>query len=235
MRLGGPAQALAGQAAQIEGVGVLRHLLQGGVDVGVGFRGVAQAQVDRAARQQDSRVGAVERHRPLAKGQGAVQLQAQPRAAGAGRPRRLGRLRIELRHPIEVGEAEVCLAHVEIDRTAHDQGQAVIGIDLQKAVDTLKLQSEDDLLISIGYGKVLPTDVIDVVVPEDKRKVVEELRTLLGRQDIQIFGDLDPQTRVARVLVEADYRMKLIGIGVEKPPVNMVSYVDRATGSWNAL
>jgi GTP pyrophosphokinase len=46
--------------------------------------------------------------------------------------------------------------------------------DLQKATDTLKLQSEDDLLISIGYGKVLPTDVIDVVVPEDKRKIIEE-------------------------------------------------------------
>ena len=28
-------------------------------------------------------------------------------------------------------------------------------------------------------------------------------------------------------MVEADYRMKLIGIGLEKPPVRMVSYVDR--------
>ena len=29
-------------------------------------------------------------------------------------------------------------------------------------------------------------------------------------------------------MVEADYRMKLIGIGLEKPPIRMVSYVDRA-------
>ena len=29
-------------------------------------------------------------------------------------------------------------------------------------------------------------------------------------------------------MVEADYRMKLIGIGLERPPVRMVSYVDRA-------
>ena len=33
----------------------------------------------------------------------------------------------------------------------------------------------------------------------------------------------------AMVLVEADYRMKLIGIGLEKPPIRMVSYIDRAT------
>jgi len=30
------------------------------------------------------------------------------------------------------------------------------------------------------------------------------------------------------VMVEADYRMKLIGIGLEQPPVRLASYVDRA-------
>ena len=32
-------------------------------------------------------------------------------------------------------------------------------------------------------------------------------------------------------MVEADYRMKLIGIGLERPPVRLVSYVDRAKPS----
>ena len=36
------------------------------------------------------------------------------------------------------------------------------------------------------------------------------------------------ETHFAQVMVEADYRMKLIGIGLETPPVKMVSYVDRA-------
>ena len=39
-------------------------------------------------------------------------------------------------------------------------------------------------------------------------------------------------------MVEADYRMKLIGIGLEKPPVKLVSWVDRANAaqiSRNAL
>ena len=34
-------------------------------------------------------------------------------------------------------------------------------------------------------------------------------------------------TRFAQVMVESDYRMKLIGIGLEKPPVKLASYVDR--------
>jgi GTP pyrophosphokinase len=42
--------------------------------------------------------------------------------------------------------------------------------DLQRAAQILKLQAEDDLLVSIGYGKVLPADVIEAVVPADKRK-----------------------------------------------------------------
>ena len=49
---------------------------------------------------------------------------------------------------------------------------------------------------------------------------------------------VSPKTHFAEVLVEADYRMKLIGIGLEKPPVKMVSFVDRvnpAQVSSNAL
>ena len=38
----------------------------------------------------------------------------------------------------------------------------------------------------------------------------------LGRQDITMYG-IDPRTHAGRVLVEADYRMKLVGIGLETP------------------
>ena len=40
-----------------------------------------------------------------------------------------------------------------------------------------------------------------------------------------------PRRDFAQVMVEADYRMKLIGIGLERPPVKLVSYVDRAKPS----
>ncbi|RMG40543.1 MAG: DUF1598 domain-containing protein [Planctomycetota bacterium] len=44
------------------------------------------------------------------------------------------------------------------------------------------------------------------------RRWVAELQQALGEQDIQLYG-VPPTTRVAQVIIEADYRMKLIGIG----------------------
>lgn len=63
--------------------------------------------------------------------------------------------------------------------------------------------------------------------PDMTESIVEGLRTSMGYQNITVNG-VQPDTRFAQVMVEADYRMKLIGIGLERPPVNLVSYVDRA-------
>jgi len=52
----------------------------------------------------------------------------------------------------------------------------------------------------------------------------------LGLQTITI-GGISPKTHFAEVLVEADYRMKLIGIGIERPQVKLVSYVERANAA----
>ncbi|MBS0208893.1 MAG: DUF1598 domain-containing protein [Planctomycetes bacterium] len=52
-----------------------------------------------------------------------------------------------------------------------------------------------------------------------------KLRDTLGPQDITVSG-IDPRTRVARVLVEADYRMKLVGIGLEPGTADVPSYLD---------
>ena len=71
--------------------------------------------------------------------------------------------------------------------------------------------------------------------PGDTEGIVNGLRTSLGMQNIRV-GGVAANTHFAQVLLECDYRMKLIGIGLEKPPVKMVSYVDRASpGNRNAL
>jgi hypothetical protein len=67
--------------------------------------------------------------------------------------------------------------------------------------------------------------------------IVDGLRQTLGLQVITV-GGVPASTHFAKVLVEADYRMKLIGIGLEEPPVNIASYVDLvnpATVARNAL
>ena len=65
------------------------------------------------------------------------------------------------------------------------------------------------------------------VRPGDAGAVAQGLQESLGSQVVSIDG-ISPRTHFAQVLVEADYRMKLIGIGLETPPVKIVSYVAKA-------
>ncbi len=52
------------------------------------------------------------------------------------------------------------------------------------------------------------------------------LRELLGQQDVTVKG-IDPATHAGRVLVEADYRMKLVGLGLESAVPGLKNYFDR--------
>jgi hypothetical protein len=63
--------------------------------------------------------------------------------------------------------------------------------------------------------------------PHDTQFIVDNLREKLGMQVITV-GGVSAKTHFAQVMVEADYRMKLIGIGLEIPPVRLTSYVERA-------
>ncbi len=65
------------------------------------------------------------------------------------------------------------------------------------------------------------------VQPSDAQRLAAGLKQNLGLQTVTIKG-IPTSTHFARVLVEADYRMKLIGIGLERLPIRMPSYVDRA-------
>ncbi|MCA9189741.1 MAG: DUF1598 domain-containing protein, partial [Planctomycetales bacterium] len=62
----------------------------------------------------------------------------------------------------------------------------------------------------------------------DSRAIAQGMRDSLGLHTVTIRG-VSPKTHFAQVLVEADYRMKLIGIGLEQPPVNIPSYVSKAS------
>ena len=59
----------------------------------------------------------------------------------------------------------------------------------------------------------------------------EQFREAVGTEDIEIFGGLDPQTRAARTLVEADYRMKLVGMGLEEGVPGVTSYLNLIKGA----
>ncbi|HEY1068037.1 MAG TPA: DUF1598 domain-containing protein [Pirellulales bacterium] len=60
--------------------------------------------------------------------------------------------------------------------------------------------------------------------------VAGEIEQALGPQKIT-FGGVDPTSRLARILVAADYRMKRIGMGFEPAPINgLPSYLTMAGG-----
>lgn len=58
----------------------------------------------------------------------------------------------------------------------------------------------------------------------------ELFRQALGMQVVTVEG-VSPKTHFARVLVEADYHMKLIGLGLEQTPTKIVSYADKMSPS----
>jgi hypothetical protein len=69
--------------------------------------------------------------------------------------------------------------------------------------------------------------------PSRRDAWLAEIRNTLGRQDVEIFG-IDPASRVARVLVEADVHMKLIGMGLEDGVPGVASYLDSVVAAQRA-
>ena len=76
-----------------------------------------------------------------------------------------------------------------------------------------RLRQVADLLATKGAGKGLRSEWL------------KKIRDTLGPQDIVVQG-IDPESRVARVIVEADYRMKRIGIGLDESVFGVPSYLD---------
>lgn len=61
--------------------------------------------------------------------------------------------------------------------------------------------------------------------PGQRDKWLDELRGAVGQQTIEVYG-IDPRTSAARVIVEADYRMKLVGMGLEEGTLGVESYLE---------
>jgi Protein of unknown function (DUF1598) len=60
--------------------------------------------------------------------------------------------------------------------------------------------------------------------PGQRDAWLKHLREKLGKQDIEVDG-IDPRTRAGLVMVEADYRMKLVGMGLEEGVLGVPSYL----------
>jgi len=124
---------------------------------------------------------------------------------------------------IETGRAVVQLEDLVVALRAFGpstKGPAVIGCSIDPTKEGLaNLQKA---LVEVGKQmRTKPT-------PQQAKNVADHLRDALGLQNVTVNG-VSPKTHFAKVLVEADYKMKLIGIGIDTKPVKeMKSYVDVA-------
>ncbi|WP_182865821.1 DUF1598 domain-containing protein [Stieleria mannarensis] len=122
---------------------------------------------------------------------------------------------------IQSGKPTVLLEDLATALRAYAPGQPATGV-ISVSIDPTQegLQRMQQFLASVR-GRVQPSDAA---------RLAAGLKNNLGLQDVTIRG-IPTDTHFARVLVEADYRMKLIGIGLERLPMRFQSYVDRANPS----
>jgi len=74
------------------------------------------------------------------------------------------------------------------------------------------------------FQQTVPRRVSSRQKPAVLKYVAEGTRKALGMAEIRTFG-VPHQSHLAKVMVEADYRMKRIGIGLEPPPVKLATYL----------
>lgn len=77
----------------------------------------------------------------------------------------------------------------------------------------------------VEFQKTIPRTVRQDQRDAVAAEIAEGVAASLGLADIRVFG-VSNRTHFARVLVEADYRMKRIAIGAEPPPVRMTTFLD---------
>jgi hypothetical protein len=65
---------------------------------------------------------------------------------------------------------------------------------------------------------------------QNEMEILRAFRSALGMHNVTVKG-VSPKTHFAQVMVEADYRMKLIGIGLERPAVPLITFIAKADPS----
>lgn len=105
---------------------------------------------------------------------------------------------------------------VTILRTFSDQGEEIFGCSFDPRPEGLA-RVKEFVAKSNARGPLRAGAGV--------RNWTKQLKQQLGVQDITLYG-VPRDSRVARVLIEADYRMKLIGIGKMDAGKNIPSYFD---------
>lgn len=116
---------------------------------------------------------------------------------------------------------------------AHDSGQPVVRLD-----DLLTLWRRQRTEKSTSFGcsivprqealastqEFLAASAAKPIEASDRRRWLGELRDALGTQDVEYYN-LDQGSRIASLLLAADYHMKLVGMGLVEGVPGVKSYL----------
>ena len=91
---------------------------------------------------------------------------------------------------------------------------------------------EEALAKLVAFQKRIPKVITDRNRDRMGRWIAEGVKESLGMANVVVMG-ISPQTNFARVMIEADYRMKRIAIGVEEPPIDMTTFAEALTTARN--
>ena len=105
---------------------------------------------------------------------------------------------------------------------SNDEPVSVIGCSIDPTKEGLKRYNQ----YHASFGGQLPPGA-------DPRQIALGYKESLGLQTITIKG-VPKTTHFAQILVEADYRMKLIGIGLQDPIIPLQSWIERTSPGANA-
>jgi len=78
------------------------------------------------------------------------------------------------------------------------------------------------------FQQTIPRTIPQRARQQVAAQIAQGSRDSLGMANIRVFG-VSANTHFAQVMIEADYRMKLIGIGLEPPPTRMTTFLTALT------
>ena len=92
------------------------------------------------------------------------------------------------------------------------------------------IDPDADALVRLAeFQKTIPRSIPVALRGEASVRIAQGVRDSLGMAHVRVFG-VSEQTHLAQVLIEADYRMKLIAVGIEPPPVKMATFISAIEG-----
>ena len=80
------------------------------------------------------------------------------------------------------------------------------------------------------FQKTIPKNIPPASKARAAAEIGQGLQKSLGQAQIKVYG-VPRKTHLAQVMIEADYRMKLMAVGLEPPPIKMTTFIAALRGA----